>query len=165
MAPVRIHNIVSKKQEGDQIDQGLYETKIRVRKSEGHSQPDLGHFDGGGGGDDAVAEDLGDEGKQAILLRELPRSQRPDHAPKVDSQDLQLHRLPFVVSSLSLSTSLPLSDAPLRLCVRRSFALATTIRATRFAPGPVIRASIFCGTKRADRFCTNHTARRAHNTR
>ena len=53
----------------------------------------LRELDGGGGGHDAVAEELGDEREQAFFLRDLGVRQRREDAAEVHAQDLQLHRL------------------------------------------------------------------------
>lgn len=55
-------------------------------------EKNLRELDGGGGGDDGVAEQLGGEREQAVLLRDLGVRERREDAPEVDPQDLQLHR-------------------------------------------------------------------------
>ena len=52
----------------------------------------LGELDGGGCGDDGVAEQLGDEREEAALVGDLGVAQRREDAPEVHAQDLQLHR-------------------------------------------------------------------------
>lgn len=52
---------------------------------------DLGELDGSGRGDDGVAEELGRERKDAVLLRDLGVGQRREDAAEVHAQDLQLH--------------------------------------------------------------------------
>ena len=44
---------------------------------------DLREFDGGGSGDDAIAEQLRDERKKTVFLRQLAVAQRSERAAEV----------------------------------------------------------------------------------
>lgn len=82
-------------------NQRLRKTKWREYESEGNKR-NLGELDGGGGGDDGVANELGDEGEQAITRGEGLVGERSEKAAQVDAQYLQLHlhhllRLPLLL--------------------------------------------------------------------
>lgn len=44
----------------------------------------LGEFDGGGGGDDAIAEELGNERKQAVFLWDFAMAERTQCTAKIN---------------------------------------------------------------------------------
>lgn len=47
-------------------------------------ETNLREFDGGGSGDEDIAEELGDEGKQAVLFRKVAMAERSESTAEID---------------------------------------------------------------------------------